>query len=116
MACEFSSVFHHVGFHAADLLVTPTARTFTKQDPGDPVDNPRWVSNEAPQGACGVSEITTLQDDGTVKWTMEARKLVTRKDADPLCRDVDERPETLSWQNLRRPLPCAFIQPGGITR
>ena len=122
MACEFQQVF----FTTSDLapqtcLVTTNhyARTFTKQRPANgtaSADNTRWVSSEAPAGACGVSEITTLQDGGSVKWTMETRKIVTRRGADSTCRDVDERPETLSWQNLRRPLPCAFVQPGGITR
>jgi hypothetical protein len=121
MTCEFQQVF----FTTSDLapqtcLVTTSryARTFTKQAPLNgtgPGGNTRWVSSQAPEGLCGISETTTLQDDGTVKWTMETRKRVTRNDADPACRAVDERPETLSWQNLRRALPCAFIQPGGIT-
>ena len=121
MACEFQQVFFTISDLAPQTCLVTTnryARTFTKQRPLNgkaPEANGRWVSSEAPAGPCGISETTTLQDDGTVKWTMETRKLVTRKDADPACRAVDERPETLSWQNLRRPLPCAFIQPGGIT-
>ena len=122
MACQFQQVFFTTSDFAPQTCLVTTnryTRTFTKQDPVDgkaPGGYPRWVSTEAPEGACGVAEITTLLDEGTVKWTMETRKLVTRRDAAPSCRDVDERPETLSWQNLRRPLPCAFIQPGGITR
>jgi hypothetical protein len=61
-------------------------------------------------------DVTTLHDDGGVRWTMEVRKVVTRKDAAPMCRQIDERPEALSWQNIRRPLPCRFVQPGDITR
>jgi hypothetical protein len=113
MACEFQQLFVTTSDFAPQTCLVTTnryARTFAKQG------NNRWISSGTPAGRCGVSEISTLQDDGTVKWTMETRKLVTRKDADPACRDVDERPDTLSWQNLRRPLPCAFIQPGGITR
>ena len=122
MACQFQQVFFTTSDFAPQTCLVTTnryARTFAKQGPLDekaPGGNTRWVSTEAPEGACGVAEITTLLDEGTVKWTMETRKLVTRKDAAPSCRDVDEQPETLSWQNLRRPLPCAFIQPGGITR
>ena len=122
MACEFQQVFFTTSDIAPQTCLVTTnryARTFTKLEPPNgkaPDGNPGWVSNEAPEGPCGVSEVTTLQDGGTVKWTMETRKIVTRKDAAPACRDVAEQPETLSWQNLRRPLPCAFIQPGGITR
>jgi hypothetical protein len=130
MACEFQQMFFTISTLAPQTCLVTTnryARTFTKQaplngnGPGAPLNgnappaNTRWISSGAPEGQCGVSEITTLQDDGTVKWTMETRKLVTRRDADPACRAVDEAPETLSWQNLRRALPCAFIQPGGIT-
>ena len=122
MTCEFQQVFFTMSDIAPQTCLVTTnryARTFTKQGPLSgkaTVGNTRWVSRGAPEGPCGVSETTTLQDDGTVKWTMETRKLVTRRDPDPACRAVDERPETLSWQNLRRPLPCVFIQPGGITR
>jgi len=51
-----------------------------------------------------------------VRWTMETRSIVTKKNAAPECQGVDERTETLSWQNIRRPLPCTFVQPGGISR
>ena len=122
MACEFQQVFFTTSDIAPQTCLVTTnryARTFTKQRPlnGEaPASGTRWVSREPPAGPCGVSAITTLHDGGTVKWTMETRKLVTRRDAAPFCRDVDERPETLSWQSLRRPLPCRFIQPGGISR
>jgi hypothetical protein len=61
-------------------------------------------------------EVFTLQDGGGVRWTMEVRKVVTRKNAAPSCAAAAEPPETLSWQNLRRPLPCRFVQPGGLSR
>ncbi|MEO8259415.1 MAG: hypothetical protein ABI868_18855 [Acidobacteriota bacterium] len=113
MACEFQQVFFTTSDYAPQTcLVTINRydRTFTRQDGG------RWISTTPPEGLCGVSDITTLQDDGGVRWTMETRKRASRAAADRTCRDVDERPDTLSWQNLRRPLPCAFIQPGGISR
>ena len=31
-------------------------------------------------------------------------------------RSVEDTTETLSWQNVRRPLPCRFVQPGGLSR
>jgi hypothetical protein len=113
MACEFQQVFFTTSDVAPQTCLVTTnryARTFTRQS------GTQWISSEAPKGACGVTEITTLQDDGGVRWTMETRKVVTRKDAAPACREIDERPDILSWRNLRRPLPCSFIQPGGITR
>jgi metallo-beta-lactamase class B len=112
MACQFQQVFFTMSDAAPQTCLVTTnryARTFTKQ--GDM----RWVSHEAPAGVCGVVEETTLRDGGGVKWTMETRKQVTRRDAAPLCRGMDEQLDTLSWQDIRRPLPCAFIQPGGIT-
>jgi hypothetical protein len=45
---------------------------------------------------------------------METKKAATKKDA--ACRALEGEPETLSWQNLRRPLPCRFVQPGGLSR
>jgi hypothetical protein len=76
----------------------------------------RWVSRDTPAGVCGVTEVMTLQDDGGVRWTMETKKVVTRKNAAPSCAAAEEPPETSSWQNLRRPLPCKFVQPGGLSR
>jgi hypothetical protein len=135
MACQFQQVF----FTTSDLapqtcLVTTNRyeRTFKRQGSGGSGRSgeagrsggggrsgesaTRWVSTQAPEGVCGVVEETTLQDGGSVRWTMETRKQVTRRDAAQICRDLDDQTETLSWQNIRRPLPCAFIQPGGITR
>ena len=122
MTCRFQQLFFTTSDFAPQTCLVTTnryARTFTRQPRPDAKGSgstARWVSTGAPQGACGIAEVTSLQDDGTVKWTMETRKIVTRRDAAPSCREVDEQPETLSWQNLRRPLPCTFIQPGGITR
>jgi hypothetical protein len=35
-------------------------------------------------------------------------------DEDAACATVETAPETFSWQNIRRPLPCRFVQPGGL--
>ncbi|PYR42323.1 MAG: hypothetical protein DMF93_06120 [Acidobacteria bacterium] len=72
------------------------------------------MSREGPDGACGVVDVATLKDGGGVRWTLELRKIVTRRDASPQCRAADEPLETLSWQNIRRELPCKFIQPGAL--
>ena len=108
MACEFQQVFLTVsGVDTQTCLVTTNryARDFTKQSPT------RWMSREGPEGACGIEDIATLDDNGGVRWTMEVRKVATRKDA--ACRDEQE---TLSWRDLRRPLPCTFVQPGAMSR
>ena len=112
MACEFQQVFLTVsGVDAQTCLVTTNryVRDFTKQGPT------RWVSREGPEGACGVEDIATLDDGGGVRWTMEMRKVATRKDATPSC-GGSETQETLSWRDLRRPLPCRFVQPGAMSR
>ena len=61
-------------------------------------------------------DVATLQSDGGVKWTMETHKVATKRDASPACQSFDAQAETLSWQNIRRPLPCRFVQPGGLSR
>ena len=80
---------------------------FSKKEPAGAGN----ASREGPQGVCGIVDVTTLQDDGGVRWTMEGERSVTRKDAAPMCRQIDERPEALSWQNIRRPLPCRLLSP-----
>jgi hypothetical protein len=47
---------------------------------------------------------------------METHKVVTKKEASSACDAYDAQSETLSWQNTRRPLPCKFVQPGGLSR
>ena len=113
LRCEFEQVFLTTSDLAPDTCLVTTnryARTFLRGA------ERRWVSREMPTGVCGVTEVVTLQDDGGVRWTMETKKIVTRKNAAPSCAAAEEPPETLSWQNLRRPLPCRFVQPGGLSR
>ena len=112
MDCQFQQVFLTTSDVAPDTCLVTTNRyplTFRRQA------DARWVSTEGPAGACGLLDVVTLQDDGGVKWTMNIRRNVPRRDA-PACRAIDESNETLSWQNLRRPLPCRFVQPGGLSR
>ena len=113
LRCEFEQVFLTTSDFAPDTCLVTTnryARTFQRDG------ERRWVSREMPTGVCGVTEVVTLQDGGGVRWTMETKKVVTRKNAAPSCAAGEEPPETSSWQNLRRPLPCKFVQPGGLSR
>ncbi len=109
--CQFQQVLLTTTPLAAQTCMVTTnryERAFKKDAPG------RWISTEGPDGICGVLDVHTLRDEGGVRWTLEMRKQVMRKDAAPECRQIDEQPEILSWQNVRRPLPCTFVQPGGL--
>ncbi len=113
MTCTFQQVFLTTSAAAPDTCLITTnryERVFRRESES------RWMSTEGPEGVCGLLDVATLQDDGGVRWTMETHKVVTRKDAAPACEAVDTQPVTLSWQNLRRPLPCRFVQPGGLSR
>jgi hypothetical protein len=113
MDCAFQQVFLTVALFDADTCLITTNRyelTFEKQG-----DN-RWVSNEGPDGECGVMDITTLENSGGARWTMETRKRPIRKDASAACRQAVDTSETLSWQNVRRPLTCKYVQPGAMSR
>jgi hypothetical protein len=74
-------------------------QTFKKQDAAT------YISNKGPDGECGVVAVTTLKrtDNGLPSiWTVniDTRKIVTNKDAAPICKNIDERPELLSWNYL----------------
>jgi hypothetical protein len=113
MTCIFQQVFLTTSAVAPDTCLITTnryERAFRRDTPS------RWVSTEGPEGVCGLLDVATLQDDGGVRWTMETHKVVTRTDASSTCQAYDTQPETLSWQNIRRSLPCKFVQPGGLSR
>jgi hypothetical protein len=119
MECVFQQAFLTTSGVAPDTCLITTnryQRTFNRADAGAgaTTTSTRWVSIEGPTGDCGVLDVATLQYDGGIKWTMETKKVATKKDAS--CRALDPESETLSWQNLRRPLPCRFVQPGGLSR
>ncbi len=76
----------------------------------------RWVSRSAPQGLCGLVDTVVLEDGGGVRWTMTLDGTATRPDAAPQCGAVKDTHEVLTWQDVRRRLPCAFVQPGGLRR
>ena len=116
MECVFQQAFLTTSSAAPDTCLITTnryERTFKRADaaPATATAATRWISTEGPAGDCGVLDIATLQYDGGIKWTMETKKVATKKDAS--CRALEES-ETMSWQNLRRPLPCRFVQPGGL--
>jgi hypothetical protein len=113
MECVFQQVFLTVAlFDPQTCLVTTSRyeRTFQAQT------GARWVSTEGPEGECGVIDVATLENEGGTRWTMDVKKLVTKKDASPLCRASGETSETLSWRDVRRTLPCKFVQPGMLSR
>jgi hypothetical protein len=112
MACQFQQVFLTVAESVPDTCLITTnryERTFRRQA------DARWISSEGPTGDCGLLDVATLQDNGGVRWTMTIRKDATRREA-AACRQIEASSETLGWQNLRRPLPCRFVQPGGLSR
>jgi len=112
MSCRFQQVFLTASPLDARTCLVTTSRyqqVFRKDS------ETRWTSRDGPEGVCGVVGVTTLIDGGGVKWTLETRKVVTKKAAAPECRAMEETTEALSWQNLRRPLPCSFVQPGAIS-
>jgi hypothetical protein len=111
MECEFQQVFLTTSDVVPDTCLVTTnryQRVFRWQS------NTLWTSTEGPTGECDVLDVVTLQDDGGVRWTMTIRKTAGRAET-PACR-LEEASETLGWQNLRRPLPCRFVQPGGLSR
>jgi hypothetical protein len=113
MECAFQQVFLTISLlDKKTCLITTNryARTFHKEAAA------RWVSREQPQGPCGVVELTTLENEGGTRWTMEMRKIVNSREASPGCGRVDQTPETLTWRNLRRSLPCTSVQPGAMSR
>jgi hypothetical protein len=113
MACTFQQVFLTTSAVAPDTCLVTTNR-YQRDFRRDTAS--RWVSTEGPEGVCGLLDVATLNDEGGVRWTMETHKVVTRKDAPAACRAYETQSETLSWQNTRRPLPCKFVQPGGLSR
>jgi hypothetical protein len=122
MECVFQQAFLTTSSVAPDTCLITTnryQRTFRRQTAADGASRAatapaRWVSTEGPEGDCGMLDVATLQYDGGIKWTMETKNVATKKDA--ACRALEGESETLSWQNLRRPLPCKFVQPGGLSR
>jgi hypothetical protein len=112
MTCAFQQLFLTTSPVTPDTCFVTTnsyERDFQRDSPN------HWTSTEGPHGACGLLDVATLQDGGGVRWTLELKKTVTNKEASAACLTLDVRPETFSWQNVRRALPCKFVQPGALT-
>ena len=80
----------------------------------------RWVSNQGPAPICGIVGITTLERNESQfqdVWnvTMTTRKIVTNRNAAPVCKDIDESPETLRSTDEVRALPCKSVKAGALT-
>jgi hypothetical protein len=112
LRCSFQQVYLTTDNAPRDTcMITTNAydRVFRKETPT------RWVSSVGPEGVCGLMDVATLEDGGGVRWTMTLKKTATRPDGAPECRHAAST-EVLSWQNVRRPLACHYVQPGGLRR
>lgn len=112
LRCKFQQVFLTTDNAPRDTcMITTNAydRAFRKET------DTRWVSSVGPEGACSLMDVATLEDGGGVRWTLTLKKIALRKDAAPDCGTADET-EVLSWQDVRRPLSCLYVQPGGLRR
>src|SRR5262245_37072 len=112
MTCAFQQLFLTTSSIAPDTCLVTTNRydrVFRRDGPH------HWTSSEGPEGVCGLLDVATLQDDGGVRWTMELKKEVTKKEGSVSCLTMKIQPEQFSWQNIRRALPCKNVQPGGLT-
>jgi hypothetical protein len=112
MTCAFQQLFLTTSSLAPDTCLVTTNR----YDRVFRLDSPNhWTSTEGPAGACGLLDVATLTDGGGVRWSMELKKEVTRKEGSVACLTMKVPTEVFSWQNIRRPLPCKNIQPGALT-
>jgi hypothetical protein len=84
--------------------------SFTKQT------DTRWVSNDGPNGVCGVVLITTLERETKNNlWTYTQRKIVTNKqNSVAFCTIIEEGPVTYSWRNNTKKLACDLVEPGAF--
>jgi hypothetical protein len=111
MTCAFEQLFLTTSPVTPDTCLVTTNRydrEFRRDSPN------RWTNREGPEGICGLLDIVTLTNDGGVKWTMELKKEVTRKEGSAACLAMKPETEVFSWQNIRRPLPCRNVQPGAL--
>jgi hypothetical protein len=112
MVCRFRQVFLTISAIDSKSCVITTSgfdQTFRR------VAAASWVSEGRPDGACGRVETATLEDGGGTRWTLTLRAAATRTEQ-PQCRAAAPELEIYDWTNVKRPLPCASIQPGAIER
>jgi len=113
MTCRFRQVFVTLASLDATACVITTngyEQTFRRQTAT------RWVSTEQPEGDCGLTEVTTLDDGGGTRWTMTVEKQATRHLERATCRAVAHDAAVYGWRDVKRRLPCLTIQPGAIER
>lgn len=113
MTCRFRQVFLTTPPNDATLCMITTGgyeQTFHRDTPV------RWVARAGPAGVCGVVETTTLEDGGGTHWSMTIRTAATANTERPECRAVGTESEAYDYKNVKRKLPCTFVQPGGIER
>ena len=111
MTCAFQQLFLTTSSAAPDTCLVTTNRydrVFDRDSPN------HWTSREGPAGVCGVFDVATLTDEGGVRWTMELKTELTRKEGSAACLAMKPETEVFSWQNIRRPLPCRNVQPGAL--
>ncbi len=112
MTCAFQQLFLTMSPVAPDTCLVTTNRydrVFLRDSPN------RWTNREGPEGTCGLLDVVTLTNEGGLKWTMELKQEVLRKGGSAACLTMKPEAEVFSWQNIRRPLPCANVQPGALT-
>lgn len=110
MHCRFQQVFLTVSPLTASTCLITTNRYERIFQRGGPM---LWTSRGAPQGDCGAVDVATLRGEGGIRWTLDFRTEITRPAANASC-GAPATAETLSWQQLRRPLPCTLVEPGAI--
>lgn len=113
MTCRFRQVFVTVASTDATACVITTNgydQTFRR------ASSATWISSEGPDGPCGRLETTTLDDGGATQWTMTIESRATNGLERAECRASAPTRDVFSWRDVKRPLPCATIQPGAIER
>ena len=111
MTCRFQQVFLTLSPITPDTCLITTnryERVYRREG------EMRWTSRGEPVGTCGEVEVSTLRGDGGTRWTLEVHTEVVTPAGAPACAALARNGDTMSWQMLRRPLPCAFVQPGAI--
>ncbi|MGE0449913.1 MAG: hypothetical protein AB7Q29_10070 [Vicinamibacterales bacterium] len=110
MTCRFRQVFLTTpAIDPASCVITTNSydRVFRRDAAR------RWISRDAPVGACAVVETATLEGEGR-RWTLTFHRVASVDR--PECRGIAFQPETYDTNGLRRRLPCAFVQPGELER
>lgn len=111
MDCAFRQVFLTTSDLVPDTCLV-TTNGYERRFERTAATATRWTSRQGPQGPCGVFDVVTLDDGGGGKWTMTLTTVVTSKETS--CQGPAGADETFTWENIRRPLPCRFVQPGGL--